>query len=75
MAAEISPRLTRIFLQSAEGKSPVFGGTNRFQDDPHWRDNILFYECFLGDNGADIGASHQTGWIGLVAKLIQQSGE
>jgi len=75
VAAEISRCLTHIFLQSAEGKRPVFGGTNRFQDDPHWRDNILFYECFLGDNGADIGASDQMGWTGLVAKLIQQSGE
>jgi hypothetical protein len=53
----------------------VFGGTNRLQDDPHWRNNILFYEYFHGDNGAGIGASHQTGWTGLVAKLIQQSGE
>jgi len=75
VAAEISRRLTHIFLQNAEGKRPVFGGTNRFQDDPHWRNNILFYEYFHGDNGAGIGASHQTGWTGLVAKLIQQSGE
>jgi hypothetical protein len=74
VAAEISRRLTHIFLQNAEGKRPVFGGTNRFQDDPHWRNNILFYEYFHGDNGAGIGASHQTGWTGLVAKLIQQSG-
>jgi hypothetical protein len=75
VAAEISRRLTHIFLQNAEGKRPVFGGTNRLQDDPHWRNNILFYEYFHGDNGAGIGASHQTGWTGLVAKLIQQSGE
>jgi hypothetical protein len=75
VAAEISRRLTHIFLQNAEGKRPVFGGTNQFQDDPHWRHNILFYEYFHGDNGAGIGASHQTGWTGLVAKLIQQSGE
>jgi hypothetical protein len=53
----------------------VFGGTNRLQDDPHWRNHVLFYEYFHGDNGAGIGASHQTGWTGLVAKLIQQSGE
>jgi hypothetical protein len=75
VAAEISRRLTHIFLQNAEGKRPVFGRTKRFQDDPHWRNNILFYEYFHGDNGAGIGASHQTGWTGLVAKLIQQSGE
>jgi len=75
VAAEISRRLTHIFLQDAEGKRPVFGGTKTFQDDPHWRNNILFYEYFHGDNGAGIGASHQTGWTGLVAKLIQQSGE
>ena len=75
VAGEISRRLTHIFLQDAEGKRPVFGRTNRLQDDPHWRNNILFYEYFHGDNGAGIGASHQTGWTGLVAKLIQQSGE
>ncbi len=75
VAAEISRRLTHIFLQNAEGKRPVFGGTNLLQDDPHWRNHILFYEYFHGDNGAGIGASHQTGWTGLVAKLIQQSGE
>jgi len=75
VAAELSRRLTHIFLQNAEGHRPVFGGTKRFQDDPHWRNNILFYEYFHGDNGAGIGASHQTGWTGLVAKLIQQSGE
>ena len=75
VAAEISRRLTHIFLQNTEGKRPVFGGANRLQIDPHWRDNVLFYEYFHGDNGAGIGASHQTGWTGLVAKLIQQSGE
>jgi len=75
VAAEISRRLTHIFLRNTEGKRPVFGGTKRFQDDPHWRNNILFYEYFHGDNGAGIGANHQTGWTGLVAKLIQQSGE
>ena len=67
--------MTHIFLRNTEGKRPVFGGTKRFQDDPHWRNNILFYEYFHGDNGAGIGANHQTGWTGLVAKLIQQSGE
>ena len=75
VAAEISRRLTHIFLQNAEGKRPVFGGANRLQVDPHWRGNVLFYEYFHGDNGAGLGASHQTGWTGLVAKLIQQSGE
>jgi hypothetical protein len=75
VAVELSRRLTHIFLQNAEGQRPVFGGTDRVQDDPHWGNNILFYEYFHGDNGAGIGASHQTGWTGLVAKLIQQSGE
>jgi hypothetical protein len=75
VATELSRRLTHIFLQNAEGKRPVFGATRRFQDDPHWRNHVLFYEYFHGDNGAGIGASHQTGWTGLVAKLIQQSGE
>ncbi len=75
VASEISRRLTHIFLQNADGTRPVFGGTKTFQDDPHWRDHVLFYEYFHGDNGAGIGASHQTGWTGLVAKLIQQSGE
>jgi hypothetical protein len=75
VAAEISRRLTHIFLQNAEGTRPVFGGASRIQNDPHWRDHLLFYEYFHGDSGAGIGASHQTGWTGLVAKLIQQSGE
>jgi hypothetical protein len=75
VATELSRRLIQIFLVNAEGHRPVFGGANRFQDDPQWRTNVLFYEYFHGDNGAGIGASHQTGWTGLVAKLIQQSGE
>jgi hypothetical protein len=58
-----------------DGRRPVYGGTQIFQKDPHWNDLILFYEFFHGDNGAGIGASHQTGWTGLVAKLIEQSGE
>jgi hypothetical protein len=74
-AAEISRRLTRTFLRSAEGTRPVYGGLEKFQNDPHWRDLIYFYECFHGDNGAGIGTSHQTGWTALVAKLIEQSGE
>jgi hypothetical protein len=75
VAGELSRRLTRIFLRDADGRRPVYGGTEKFQTDPHWRDLILFYEYFHGDNGAGIGASHQTGWTALVAKLLQQSGE
>jgi len=75
VAAELSRRLTRIFLRGEDGRRPVYGGTEIFQRDPLWRDLILFYEYFHGDNGAGIGASHQTGWTGLVAKLLQQSGE
>ena len=72
VAGEISRRLMRIFLRDADQRRPVFGGTEKFQNDPHWRDLIPFHEYFHGDNGAGIGASHQTGWTGLVAKLIQQ---
>jgi Mannosylglycerate hydrolase MGH1-like glycoside hydrolase domain len=72
VAGEISRRLMRIFLSDAEQRRPVFGGTEKFQNNPHWRDLIPFHEYFHGDNGAGIGASHQTGWTGLVAKLIQQ---
>src|SRR5437870_1318933 len=75
VAVELSRRLTRIFLRDADGRRPVYGGTDKFQRDPHWRNLILFYEYFRGDNGAGIGAGHQTGWTGLVAKLLQQSGE
>jgi mannosylglycerate hydrolase MGH1-like protein len=75
VATQISRRLTHIFLRGRDGRRPTYGGTEKFQTDPHWRDLILFYEYFHGDNGAGIGASHQTGWTGLVAKLIQQSGE
>jgi hypothetical protein len=75
VATELSRRLTRIFLRDDHGRRPVFGGAERFQRDPHWRDLILFYEYFHGDDGAGIGASHQTGWTALVAKLLQQSGE
>jgi len=71
VSREISGRLTRIFLRDGNGRRPVYGGTEKFQTDPHWRDNILFYEYFHGDNGAGLGASHQTGWTGIVAKLIQ----
>jgi hypothetical protein len=71
VSEEISNRLTRIFLRDEQSRRPVFGGAQKFQDDPHWRDYILFYEYFHGDNGAGLGASHQTGWTGLVARLIQ----
>ncbi|MCP9469645.1 MAG: glucosidase [Nitrospira sp.] len=75
VAAELSRRLVHIFLRGPDGRRPVFGGAKKFQEDPLWRDTILFYEYFHGENGAGIGASHQTGWTSLVAKLIQQSGE
>ena len=75
VAAELSRCLSRIFLRDADGKRPVYGGTDRFQSDPNFRDYINFYEYFHGDNGAGLGASHQTGWTGLVAKLLMQSGE
>jgi len=74
VAKEIADRLSRIFLRNEQGRRPVYGGTEKFQSDPHWRDHILFYEYFHGDNGAGLGASHQTGWTGLVAKTIQLFG-
>ncbi len=76
VAAELSRRLTRTFLRDAAnaGRRPVFGGVEKFQTDAHWRDYLLFYEYFHGDDGAGLGASHQSGWTALVAKLIQQSG-
>jgi hypothetical protein len=74
VAAEISRRLSRIFLLDENGRRPVFGGTEKFQTDMNWRDLVPFHEYFHGDNGAGIGASHQTGWTGLVAKLLQQNG-
>src|SRR2546423_4248229 len=75
VATEISRRLTRIFLDDADGRRPVFGGGELFQRDPNWHDLIPFHEYFNGDTGAAVGASHQTGWTALVAKLLQQSGE
>jgi hypothetical protein len=75
VAAELSRRMAHIFLKDEHGRRPVFGGTEKFQTDPHFRDYIPFYEYFHGDNGAGLGASHQTGWTALVAKLLQQSGE
>ena len=74
VSKEISDRLTKTFLRDERGRRPVYGGTEKFQTDPHWRDHILFYEYFHGDNGAGLGASHQTGWTGLVAKFIQLYG-
>jgi hypothetical protein len=70
VAREIGRRLSAIFLRDADGHRPVYGGTLKFQQDPHWRDYILFYEYFHGDNGAGLGASHQTGWTGLVALTL-----
>src|SRR5208283_5394362 len=75
VAAEISRRLSSIFLSNEEGRRPVFGEYRKFQNDENWRDLILFHEYFHGDTGTGIGASHQTGWTALVAKLLQQSGE
>jgi hypothetical protein len=74
VAREIADRLTRIFLRDRSGRRPVFGGTEKFQTDPHWRDYILFYEYFHGDNGAGLGAGHQTGWTGLVVMLTELFG-
>jgi len=75
VSAELSRRLTRIFLRDERGRRPVNGDIKKFQSDPHWRDLVLFYEYFHGDNGRGVGASHQTGWTGLVSKMLQQSGE
>ena len=75
VAQELSRRLAGTFLRDSDGRRPVYGGAKLFQDDPHWRDLILFYEYFHGDNGAGLGASHQTGWTGLVARLIQSQGQ
>ena len=70
VAQELSRRLGSIFLRGRDGRRPVYGGTEKFQEDPHWRDLILFYEYFHGDNGAGLGASHQTGWTGVIARLM-----
>ncbi len=75
VSKELVDRLGRIFLRDQSGRRPVFGGTEKFQTDPHWRDNLLFYEYFHGDTGAGLGASHQTGWTGIVAKMIQMFGQ
>jgi len=74
VATELSRRLIRLFLRDERGRRPFMGNEDYFRKDPHWRDHILFYEYFHGDDGSGLGASHQTGWTALVAKLIQQSG-
>jgi hypothetical protein len=75
VAAHLSRSLSHIFLRDESGRRPVYGGAEKLQTDPHWRDLILFYEYFHGETGLGLGASHQTGWTALVAKLIEQSGE
>ena len=70
VAKEIASRLANIFLRDENGRRPVYGGTKKFQEDPYWRDYILFYEYFHGDNGAGLGASHQTGWTGTIARAL-----
>jgi hypothetical protein len=75
VSAELSRSLTHIFLRDENGKRPVYGACDKFQNDPLWRDLILFYEYFHGDTGAGLGASHQTGWTGLVSKMLEQTGE
>ena len=74
VSAELVRRLSAIFERDPAGRRPVFGGSETFQNDPHWRDYLLFYEYFHGDNGAGIGASHQTGWTGVIARLLQLYG-
>jgi hypothetical protein len=75
VSKELSNRITSTFTRDEQERRPVYGGTEKFQTDPHWRDLILFYEYYHGDNGAGLGASHQTGWTGVVAKLIQLYGQ
>jgi hypothetical protein len=70
VADEISHRLESIFLKDKDGRRPVNGGEKKLQEDPHWRDYVMFYEYFHGDNGAGIGASHQTGWTGIIARAF-----
>ena len=74
VSKELSDRLTSTFLRDEHGRRPVYGGIEKFQSDPHWQNYILFHEYFHGDNGAGLGASHQTGWTGLVAKFIELYG-
>jgi hypothetical protein len=70
VARELARRLSSIFVRDASGRRPVYGGSKIFQEDPNWKDYILFYEYFHGDNGAGLGASHQTGWTGLIARSL-----
>ena len=70
VAEEIARRVVKIFVRDEHGRRPVHGGTRKFQEDPHWRDHLLFYEYFHGDNGAGLGASHQTGWTGIIARAM-----
>ena len=72
IAAELANRMIRMFTRGADGRRPIYGGTEKFQTDPHWRDHVLFFEYFHGDNGAGLGATHQTGWSALVASLIDE---
>jgi hypothetical protein len=74
VASELARRLKNIFLRDQNGRRPVYGGISKFQDDPHWKDYILFHEYFHGDNGAGLGASHQTGWTGLIAPILDVLG-
>ncbi|MDX2150367.1 MAG: hypothetical protein SFV54_06520 [Bryobacteraceae bacterium] len=75
VAEDLSHRLSTPFLKGEDGARPVHDGLALYRDDPHWRDLVLFYEYFHGDTGRGVGASHQTGWTGLVSKLLQQSGD
>jgi hypothetical protein len=74
VAQELGERLIGTFVKDSSGRRPVFGDAEKFQTDPHWRDNVLFYEYFNGDSGAGVGASHQTGWTGCIARVIQGNG-
>jgi len=75
VAGELSRQIASISLRDQHGHGPVFGNREKFQTDPHWRDLVLFHEYFHGDAGSGAGATHQTGWTGVVTKLLQQSGE
>ena len=75
VSQELSTRLSNIFLKNEDGTRAVYGAVEKFQTDEHWRDYLLFFEYFHGDNGAGLGANHQTGWTGLISKLLQQKGE
>jgi hypothetical protein len=74
VSKQLSHRMIKLFMRDKKGRRPIYGGSEKFQEDPHWKDHILFNEYYHGDNGAGLGASHQTGWTALIAKLIQQSG-